>query len=80
MSYIKPQHDIKEDYLSDGCISLMSYIKPQHYKTGMTGKEVVYRLCPTSNHNREPGRPHGAMVVYRLCPTSNHNIVGRCTL
>ena len=35
---------------------------------------VVYRLCPTSNHNGLDYSLVEMSVVYRLCPTSNHNL------
>ena len=33
----------------------MSYIKPQHLFSGFDLVKVVYRLCPTSNHNEAMG-------------------------
>ena len=57
MSYIKPQHANGVATKDFGCISLMSYIKPQ--RAWILGKKsiVVYRLCPTSNHNAKRSSP-----------------------
>ena len=51
MSYIKPQPREVAAQLVGCCISLMSYIKPQPPSEIKTRISVVYRLCPTSNHN-----------------------------
>ena len=53
MSYIKPQLSDGQGDALDRCISLMSYIKPQLKRIMTIRKNVVYRLCPTSNHNYE---------------------------
>ena len=58
---------------SISCLSSVSYIKPQRELLDGRSWLVVYRLYPTSNHNRLAHRATGSAVVYRLYPTSNHN-------
>ena len=56
------------------CISFISYIKPQPATNGVTERDVVYLLYPTSNHNRNLHPMRQQWVVYLLYPTSNHNL------
>ena len=75
IAYVLHQTTTERNYQGTmaGCISLMSYIKPQPRELTRLAEEVVYRLCPTSNHNSCQNNSWGNYVVYRLCPTSNHN-------